>query len=214
MKVTTTNITEYLYQIIPNLFQRQRVPHEAKVSALVLYFYGLALRKAAAIIGVSHEALRKWWARMKEEIFAEKIEGNAVVAVDEMKVNINGYCWYVWIAFEVKRKKVIYALVSKTREKDKASLVMKMVKKRVTGKLRIITDKGPWYWEASEENMGYWEHEHERFGERSLVESVIGIKRYRLRRFNISRLWYKRRDEDIVKWLFPFLLLVQFSFLS
>ncbi|AEH50358.1 hypothetical protein [Pseudothermotoga thermarum] len=62
--------------------------------------------------------------------------------------------------------------------------------------------------------MGYWEHEHERFGERSLVESVIGIKRYRLRRFNISRLWYKRRDEDIVKWLFPFLLLVQFSFLS
>ncbi|AEH50216.1 hypothetical protein Theth_1650 [Pseudothermotoga thermarum DSM 5069] len=31
MKVTTTNITEYLYQIIPNLFQRQRVPHEAKV---------------------------------------------------------------------------------------------------------------------------------------------------------------------------------------
>ncbi|WP_169310342.1 hypothetical protein [Pseudothermotoga thermarum] len=53
-----------------------------------------------------------------------------------------------------------------------------------------------------------------RFGERSLVESVIGITRYKLRRFNISRLWYKRRDEDIVKWLFPFLLLVQFSFLS
>ncbi|AEH51339.1 hypothetical protein [Pseudothermotoga thermarum] len=72
--------------------------------------YELALRKAAAIIGVSHEALRKWWARMKEEIFAEKIEGNAVVAIDEMKVNIN----------EVKRKKVIYALVSKTREKGKA----------------------------------------------------------------------------------------------
>ncbi|AEH51384.1 hypothetical protein [Pseudothermotoga thermarum] len=141
--------------------------------------YELALRKAAAIIGVSHEALRKWWTRMN----AEKIEGKAVVAIDEMKVNIN----------EVKRKKVIYALVSKTREKGKA---------------------GPWYWEARKKNMGYWEHEHERFGERSLVESVIGIKRYRLRRFNISRLWYKRRDEDIVKWLFPFLLLVQFSFLS
>ncbi|AEH51877.1 hypothetical protein [Pseudothermotoga thermarum] len=72
--------------------------------------YELALRKAAAIIGVSHEALRKWWARMKEEILAEKIEGNAVVAIGEMKVNIN----------EVKRKKVIYALVSKTREKGKA----------------------------------------------------------------------------------------------
>ncbi|AEH50215.1 hypothetical protein [Pseudothermotoga thermarum] len=68
--------------------------------------YELALRKAAAIIGVSHEALRKWWTRMN----AEKIEGNAVVAIDKMKVNIN----------EVKRKKVIYALVSKTREKGKA----------------------------------------------------------------------------------------------
>ncbi|WP_052295989.1 hypothetical protein [Pseudothermotoga thermarum] len=94
--------------------------------------YELALRKAAAIIGVSHEALRKWWTRMKEEIFAEKIEGNAVVAIDEMKVNIN----------EVKRKKVIYALVSKTREKDKASLVMRLRVNFVSGQNTSVETSG------------------------------------------------------------------------
>jgi len=46
------------------------------------------------------------------------------------------------------------------------------------------------------------------------LESVIGIIRHRLRQFSRRRLWYKRRDADFMNWLMPFLLLVQFSFLS
>ncbi|AEH50237.1 hypothetical protein Theth_0133 [Pseudothermotoga thermarum DSM 5069] len=52
MKVTTTNITQYLYQ---TFFKDKKFHMRRK--------YELALRKAAAIIGVSHEALRKWWTR-------------------------------------------------------------------------------------------------------------------------------------------------------
>jgi|GEM_PF-2488161 len=99
------NIVNYLTEIIPDLFERERVPHQIKVLAMLLYFFGLALRKVSKIVGVSHETLRKWWMKLGKELFTERIEGNAVVAVDEMRVNINGYYWYVWIAFDVYRKK-------------------------------------------------------------------------------------------------------------
>jgi|GEM_PF-2771860 len=95
-----------------------------------------------------------------------------------------------------------------------ASRVMKMVKVKVSGKVRFITDKGPWYWEVTKANPDLWTHKYERFGKRSLIESVIGIIRHRLRQFNRRRLWYKRRDADFMNGLMPFLLLVQFSFLS
>jgi len=40
------NIFNYFTEIIPDLFERQRVPHHVKVLAVLLYFFGLALKKS------------------------------------------------------------------------------------------------------------------------------------------------------------------------
>lgn len=82
------NIFNYLTEIIQNLFERERVPHQTKVLAMLLYFFGLALRKASKVAGVSRETLRKWLMKLGKVFFTERIEGNAVVAVNEMRVSI------------------------------------------------------------------------------------------------------------------------------
>jgi len=80
------------------IFVRQRINHETKVIALLVYHAGLSYRKISSIIGniepFSYEALRKWYKRCVA-FFHPQRKQRKVVAVDETKVKWKGRQIYI-----------------------------------------------------------------------------------------------------------------------
>ena len=91
---------------------------EIKVLAVLIYQVGISYRKVRDILECiepfSHEALRKWYFRLKA-LFVHKKKYRRAVAVDETKVTwkINGFT--DWSATDVDNREIIAIHVSTTR---------------------------------------------------------------------------------------------------
>ena len=81
-------------------------PKDLKIKALgiILYHYGLSLRKIAILLGISHETIRKYYQRVSWLFHVSKKHRRAI-AIDETVVKLNKLRVYVWIAIDVDSKK-------------------------------------------------------------------------------------------------------------
>lgn len=127
-----------------NIFKRQRVPLRRKVHGCLLYFLGLSFRKAARLLGVSHEAVRKWW-RALAAAFSPERKRRQSIAVDETKLKLGGRQIYVWAAIDTRRREVIAVGSSRGRSLLDAYLFMKRVMAACTAQPIVHVDGGPWY---------------------------------------------------------------------
>ena len=81
-----------------NIFERNRKNMQSRALGILLYHYGLSLRKCRSIVSsfepISHESIRKWYHKTKP-VFTVKTCYRAVIAVDETKLKINGKLYIV-----------------------------------------------------------------------------------------------------------------------
>ena len=106
------------------------------------------------------------------------------VAVDESKLKLRGYLFFIWIARDVKTKEILAVRASYTRSSLDAYLLLKDVLMYCENKPIIVVDKGPWYkWALEELGLKY---EYKRFGVRNTVERAFGIVKRRTKVFHNS----------------------------
>ncbi|MGF3585527.1 MAG: hypothetical protein ACQXXD_07450 [Thermoplasmatota archaeon] len=88
-----------------NIFVRNRKQRRTRSLGILLYHYGLSLRKCRTIVScfeeISHEAIRKWYHRV-DTIFTVDKKHREVIAVDETKVKINGKQYILWAAIRYR----------------------------------------------------------------------------------------------------------------
>ena len=112
------------------IFVRQRINHEIKVIALLVYHAGLSYRKTSRIIGnlepFSYEALRKWYKKCIV-FFHPQRKQRRVVAVDETKVKWEGQQIYIWNAIDIEDHVVLAVYISVSRTSFDALHVLKLV---------------------------------------------------------------------------------------
>ena len=75
------------------IFVRNRKQMKTRALGILIYHYGLSLRKCRTILSdfkdISHVRIRKWYHRV-DTIFSVGKTYRPVIAVDETKVKING----------------------------------------------------------------------------------------------------------------------------
>ncbi|MEF8879899.1 MAG: IS6 family transposase, partial [Candidatus Thermoplasmatota archaeon] len=75
------------------VFERNRKNLRTRALGILLYHYGLSLRKCKKVVSsyeqVSHETIRKWYHRA-DNIFKIDKRMRKILAVDETKIKING----------------------------------------------------------------------------------------------------------------------------
>ena len=91
---------------------------EIKVLAVLIYYAGISYRKVRDIFECiepfSHEALRKWYSKLKV-LFVHEKKHRRAIAVDETKVKLENRWVYIWNAIDVDNREVIAIHVSTTR---------------------------------------------------------------------------------------------------
>ncbi|MGB9659441.1 MAG: DDE-type integrase/transposase/recombinase [Nitrososphaerales archaeon] len=133
--------------------------------SLFLSFSGLSYRGAVAPFFVSHESVRLWCIRIAGAIPRPERKLREKVAVDESKLKLRGYLFFIWIARDVNTKEILSIRVSYKRSSLDAYLFLKDVMRYCEKRPRIVVDKGPYTW-ALEELL---EYEYKRFGMRNRV---------------------------------------------
>jgi len=82
-----------------NIFVRNRKKMRTRALGILMYHYGLSLRKCRTILSsfedISHESIRKWYHKT-DTIFTVKTAYRETVAVDETKLKINGKLFILW----------------------------------------------------------------------------------------------------------------------
>jgi len=130
----------------------------------------------------SYEAVRQWVQRFgassKGYFEASEVE---VAVIDETAVNVGGKRYWLWIAIEPTRRKILAMALTKLRNSVISRSMLKEFKRRY-GNVKIVTDGGPWYpWAARTLEL---EHEVISGGIRSYVERLIETVKDRLRVFD------------------------------
>ena len=91
---------------------------EIKILATLIYQAGISYRKVRDIFGCiesfSHEALRKWYLKLKV-LFVQERKPRRAVAVDETKVKLENQWVYIWSAIDVDDRSILTIHVSTTR---------------------------------------------------------------------------------------------------
>jgi len=91
---------------------------EIKVLATLIYQAGISYRKVRDIFRCvetfSHEALRKWYTRLRILFSCEK-KHRRTIAIDETKVKLENQWVYVWNAIDVDDRSILVVHVSTTR---------------------------------------------------------------------------------------------------
>jgi len=129
---------------------------------------------------VSHEAIRRWYLRLR--VFTPRLRRfRTAVAVDETKVKVVGGEVYVWSARDVASREVLTTYVSYARSNLTADLFLRRVSERCLNRPLILVDRGPWYPYALEA-QGF-HYRHETFGERNAVEQWFSLLKHRTKRF-------------------------------
>ncbi len=166
------------------VIERKRKDNKSRALGILLYHYGLSLRKCKNIVSgfesVSHETIRKW-SHKTDTIFSIGKSYREVVAVDETKLKINGKLYILWAAVDVHTYEVLGVWVTKGRISIEAYSFLKYILKRCINQPKILVDGGPWYKPALNRLDVEWEHIT--FGLRNPVEQWFGIFKHRIKRF-------------------------------
>jgi len=167
-----------------NLFLRERKSIQLKALSLLLYHLGLSLRHTSAITrfidSVSHESIRKWYARCRG-IFSSQKKERLYIAIDETKIKVRGREMFLWAAIDISSWEVISVWVSQGRSGFEAYNFIKDVLRKCDGRPTIYVDRGPWYrWALTRLGVPY---RYSKFGPRNPVEQWFGIFKHRIARF-------------------------------
>ena len=173
---------------------------ETKVLAVLIYQVGISYRKVRDILECiepfSHEALRKWYSKLKV-LFVHKKKHRRAVAVDETKVKLENQWVYIWNAIDVDNREVIAIHVSTTRTSLDALYFLRKVLECCENEPLILVDGGPWYrWALQRLGLRY---DHQTFGERNAIEQWYSLFKARVKRF-WKRFPYHSSLESIKTW--------------
>jgi transposase-like protein len=93
-----------------NIFVRNRKQMKTRSLGILLYHYGLFIRKCKTIVSsfeeLSHESIRKRYYKV-DTIFTVGKTHREVITVDETKVKINGKLFILWAAIDVQTYDVL-----------------------------------------------------------------------------------------------------------
>ena len=192
---------------VKNVFERNRTPMRIRSLGILLYHFGLSLRKSSIIVSsfedISYESIRKWYHRSKHLFYVESKHRN-VIAIDETKVKIKGKLYILWAAIDIENWEIIGVWVTKGRASIEAYSFIKHVLRKCDNIPKILVDKGPWYIPALQ-RLGL-DYEHVTFGLRNPIEQWFGLLKHRIKRFN--RNWPNNADINIVQeWIDAFVSL-------
>ncbi len=91
------------------IFERKRKTNKVRALGILLYHYGLSLRKCRNIISgfepVGHETIRKWYHKA-DTTFTVGEAYRKFIAVDETKVKINGKLYILWSAIDIQTSEI------------------------------------------------------------------------------------------------------------
>jgi len=194
-----------------NIFVRNRKQMKTRSLGILLYHYGLSLRKCRTILSsfedISHESIRKWYHKV-DTIFTVGKTYREVVAVDETKLKINGKLYILWAAIDVKTYEVLGVWVTKGRASIEAYSFLKYVLNKCVNQPKILVDGGPWYIPALERLKVEWEHVT--FGLRNPIEQWFFLLKHRIKLF--YRNWpYNATVDSTQQWIDCFVSMYHFT---
>ena len=89
----------------------------------------------------SHEAVRKWWLRMKPSFDLRK-EKRRCLAVNETKIKINVEWIWIWAVIDRDSKEILATYVSYTRSSMDIYTTMRKALKWCRNKPKVLVDGG------------------------------------------------------------------------
>lgn len=129
-----------------NIFVRNRKKMRTRALGILMYHYGLSLRKCRIILSffedISHESIRKWYHKT-DTIFTVKTAYRETVAVDETKLKINGKLFILWAAIDTSNWEILGVWVTKGRASIEAHSFLKYILRKCTNQPKILVDGGP-----------------------------------------------------------------------
>ena len=194
-----------------NIFVRKRKQNRTRALGILMYHYGLSLRKCKTILSsfedISHESIRKWYHRT-DTIFTIKITYRKIIAVDETKLKINGKLHIVWAAIDTSNWEVLGIWISQGRAEIEAYSFLKFILRKCTNQPKILVDGGPWYKPALIRLGVEWEHIT--FGLRNPIEQWFFLLKHRIKLF--YRNWpYNTKLITVQNWLNCFVSMYHFT---
>ena len=184
-----------------NIFVRKRTKRRTRALGILMYHYGLSLRKCKTILSsfedISHESIRKWYHKT-DTIFSVEKCYRETVAVDETKLKINGELYILWAAIDTNNWEVLGVWVTKGRASIEAYSFLKYVLSKCINKPRILVDGGPWYKPALNRLNIEWEHIT--FGLRNPIEQWFFLLKHRIELF-YSNWPYNTKIGTVQNWL-------------
>jgi len=194
-----------------NIFVRNRKKRGTHALGILMYHYGLSLRKCRTILSsfedISHESIRKWYHKT-DTIFSIEKRYIETVAVDETKLKINGRLYILWAAIDTSNWEILGVWITKGRASIEAYSFLRHVLSKCTNQPRILVDGGPWYKPALQRLGVDWEHIT--FGLRNPIEQWFFLLKHRIKRF--YRNWpYNTKMETVQNWLNCFVSMYHFT---
>ena len=194
-----------------NIFVRKRKQRKTKALGILMYQYGLSLRKCRIILSdfedISHESIRKWYHKT-DNIFSVEKCYRETIAVDETKLKINGHLHILWAAIDTCNWDVLGVWVTRGRASIEAYSFLKYILGKCTNQPKILVDAGPWYKPALKRLNVEWEHIT--FGLRNPIEQWFFLLKHRIKRF--YRNWpYNTKIGTVQNWLNCFVSMHQFT---
>lgn len=93
-----------------NIFVRKPKKRKTRALGILMYHYGLSLRKCKNILSdfeyIRHESIRKWYHKT-DNIFSVAFFYRENVAVDETKLKIDGKLYILWAAIDTSNWEVL-----------------------------------------------------------------------------------------------------------
>jgi putative transposase len=194
-----------------NIFVRNRKQIKTRALGILMYHYGLSLRKCRTILSdfenISHESIRKWYHKT-DAVFSVGKCYRETIAVDETKLKINGRLYILWAAIDTNNWEIIGVWVTKGRASIEAYSFLKHVLSKCTNQPKILVDGGPWYKPALNRLGVEWEHIT--FGLRNPIEQWFFLLKHRIKLF--YRNWpYNAKLETVQNWLNCFVSMYHFT---
>ncbi len=119
---------------------------ELKILSVLLYFYGLSLRKASKIISlfqqISHESVRIYYHRIKRVLKSPEKKERRLIAVDETKLKLEYEQIFVWSAIDVDTKECLFIWATDGRSSFHAYVFLKEALKYCENKPEVVVDRG------------------------------------------------------------------------
>ncbi len=195
-------VIEKLEQYIRKVYNRNKVPPRVKAKAVLLYHWGVALRKVEKFIKAlglrgSREAIRQWYHRLSR-LVEYVLESSQELYVDETKIKGRRRLYYLWLAVD-SRSRPCFVYLSRRRD----TWTTKVVLSSSSGSV-VTTDRGWWYRRACRELGLEWRHET--FGRRNAVERAFFPIKHRLKGF-YRRFPWNAKYETISSFLRAFIFL-------